>query len=294
MGKDTLARFKSLTERGCTPLQVRSRKAESVDVDILPFAAPHGKAPPVLKLPEKVAAKASLIAKEEGRKTWPDEWKDGEKLSVGSAGVVSDNLVLLVSRMKWSHVLAIKDLPFDNVAAMQAFKLDTNTHVIAQDGNHRVLVIAKRGQDGHLATRGTQQWTLAVNGTVDYEVMAASPTCSETWKMNSRKEANDELGLSDLSQPKYLGTIVDGKMFVGAVGIVGVMESRMSLRYLHFAKKHAVDGGEIADMDVIPMEMEAFAGYLKAGLPSTPQLTTGLVLLGYDQWGYDFLKLAGR
>lgn len=143
IGKDTLARFKSLTERGCTPLQVRSRKAENVDVELYPFAAPHGKTPPMLKLPEKLAVKADTIVKEESKKTWPDEWKDGEKLSVRSAGVVSDNLILLVSRMKWSHVLAIKDLPLDKVADIGAFKLDTNTHIIAQDSNHRVLVIAK-------------------------------------------------------------------------------------------------------------------------------------------------------
>lgn len=147
---------------------------------------------------------------------------------------------------------------------------------------------------GHLAPKDKEQWTLAVNGTVDYEVMASAPKPSEAWRMNSQKEAKEELGLSELSQPKYLGTIVDGKMFVGAMGIVGVMESRISLKYLHFAKMHAVDGHEIADIDVIPMEMEAFAKHLKTGLQCTPQLTTGLVLLGYDQWGYDFLKLAAR
>ena len=158
-------------------------------------------------------------------------WIDGEKLAVTDLAIHPGQLSFSTSIFNFSHILAMKDFSFEQIAELSAFKLDTNTHILAKDGGHTVLLVGQRGRkpgeprmgaEALCAPAGSKiQWTLATNGILDLDVLdpkKASP--DEAWIENSFKEFEEELGVSKTGSLRYLGTMVDPHMFIGALGIL--------------------------------------------------------------------------
>lgn len=308
LGPRALSRFKSLTEGACVPLHLRDRQGGRAEISIYAVNA-AGEAPGALSLPADVSARAAEIVAEENAKLRAQgigkEWIDGEKLAVQCINVMPGTITMGVSVLRWSEILAMKGLPFDEVAGMRAFKLDTNTHVIADDNGTPMLLVGQRGRkpgDPRMGSeallapkKGSVQWTLATNGTLDLEVMAAVKDKREAWKLNSRKELGEELGVSETHGLTYLGLMVDPKMFVGALGIVGVIKTGMSPVQVDEKRKEAKHGIEVPVLDAIALEKGPIADYLRKNRDSmVPQLVTGLAMLGYSLWGNGFLRQADK
>jgi hypothetical protein len=300
-------RFKSLTEKAAIPLHVGDQ--EGMTISIHPTYGSPGDPPKNLRLRPEIAQRAGAIAEHENRKLAEagveGPWIDGEKLAVQGINLVDNYMMMGVSIIKWSQILALKDFSFRAVADLLAFKLDTNTHVTAVEDGRRVLLVGQRGRKPGEPRMGSEallapvgenvQWTLATNGTIDYDVMNAAMDGTGIWKLNSMREFREELGVEGSYRLRYLGTIVDPVMFVGALGIVGVIETSLSPYDIDDAKKRARHGIEVPVLDFIPLEQDEVAKYLRANRSNmVPQLVTGIALLGYQNWGLDFLKKADR
>ncbi len=325
--KTSLERFKSLCEGGCHALDLSSGWGTAVSVNRFAQAMATGPMPSELcntalrlLLPEDIRMGAMDIILRENRKLRDSgvqgSWIDGEKLAVRSImktdGRASpdimkwkaDDLSLEVSMMKWSEILALKGLPFDEIADYGAFKLDTNTHVVARENAHDLLLVGHRGRKPGEPRMGSEallapardgtQWTLATNGTIDAELLGAGDP-NEVWINNSTKEFSEELGVSWDHFIDYLGLIVDTKMFVGAIGIVGVIQTSLMPEEIDEIRKLARDAVEVSKLDAIPLESGSLAQYLRVNRSNmVPQLVTSIAMLGYSRFGDGFLKLADK
>jgi hypothetical protein len=297
-----LERFKSLLERGCLPLHINSQQ----EINKI-FVYINQGTRRCLKLSDDVRSTASGIVAAENEKLKAKgvegEWIDGEKLAV-TRMVVDDYIIFSTSIFNFSHILAMKDFTFEKIAALSAFKLDTNTHVLATEGKHRLLLVGQRGRKPGEPRMGSEalcapvgsevQWTLATNGILDADVpVAINP--EQAWIENSFKEFEEELGVSKTGSLRYLATMVDPHMFTGALGILGAIETNLSPEQIHEARKKARHAVEVPVLDVIPMEEDAIATYLRVNRSNmVPQLVTGLVVLGFESWGENFLIKADK
>ncbi|MFH0884724.1 MAG: hypothetical protein V1861_03370 [Candidatus Micrarchaeota archaeon] len=303
-----LERFKRLTEGGCIPLHLPAANRQKVAVEP---GEGRGRVLPRLYLPEDIRLRADEIVAYENRKLEEagimGGWIDGGKLAVRSISVsVPDNrLSLGVSSLRWSEILAMGGLPFEEIADYGALKLDTNTHVLARHNDHDILLVGHRGRKpgeprmGDIAllapAKENTQWTLATNGTVDADVMCSIPNPEDIWIANSLREFKEELGMDSHEKLSYLGLIVDPKMFVGALGIVGVIETDLSPYEVDEARKRAKYAVEVPVLDTIPLEKDTLATYLRVNRSNmVPQLVTSIVMLGYSRWGSGFLELADK
>ena len=261
-----------------------------------------------LDIPLDMGERAMQITREENEKLRmrgvEGAWIDGEKLAVASMSASGSCAYLSVRMMRWSEILAMKELTFSEIAGLGAFNLDTNTHVLARENEHELLMVAQRGRKPGEPRMGTEmllapavggvQWTLATNGTVDAP-LTRTERSDLVWMKNSLKEFRDELGVDGAAGLRYLGMMIDTNMFIGAFGILGVMNTTLSPGQLDDARRKARDGTEVAALDAIPMEKENLAAYLRVNRGSmVPQLISGLVILGYNRWGEDFLRQADR
>jgi hypothetical protein len=307
LGKLALKRFKSLTEDGCVPLHIETRGGD-VSLSIFPAYSTSSKPPPFLQLPPKMLGKPAAIMAEPGKKPLDHGIQgrcvDGIKLAVRSMSVVGNSISMQVSRMLWDQILALDGLGFDEIAHLEALRLDTNTHVIAMERNWQILLVGRRSMEPGEARAGATtlsapsgtnaQWTLPVNGCVDHGLMMRSRPC-QVWKDNSLKEFEEELGVFDATEVRYLGTVVDTRLFLGAIGIVGVIETPLTPTQVDDSRRRMSHGMEVPALDAVPLEMDEIAAYLRANRDRmVPQLVSGLVMLGYDRWGMDFLRAADK
>jgi hypothetical protein len=221
INKSVLRRFKSLTE-GCVPLHIENLGTE-VAISIHPAYARETDPPPYLQLPQDICQKADIKAAQEMADD--GEWADSEKLAVRSMSAIGNHISILVSRIYTSQILAMKGLPFEDIAWMEAFRLFTNAHIIANDGRRMVLLISRQGGermagDEELLCQENAMWTMAVNGSIDYELMENSAP-GIIWKDNMLREFDERLGIIGESRIRYLGTVVNTKEPVGAISIIG-------------------------------------------------------------------------
>ena len=315
-------RFKELTQNACIPLSL----GHPTRVSVLPYGE-NAREYASLPLPDHIQAAAREISRRENQKLIAkgvrEGWIDDEKLAVRSIRVqdsfYKDNNVVSIraSTMRWSEILAMKDFPFEKIAELSAFKLDTNTHLIARDGAHYVLLVAARGKkpgdvrmgdESLLApSAGEKQLTLAVNGTIDRKTMGDGPHNESTGEavryMSIWAELEEEHGLVSYAQSRnttagsygHLGLMLDAIKFVGAVGIVNEVITEFSPAEIEIARQTAKDKSEIGPLEIVPMEMASVARYLVLNRDNMlPQLITGLVLLGYKHWGDVFLRLSEK
>lgn len=319
----TAERLNALTQGACIPLHPgRSVDGTRKDSDLSIHSSDfiHNQLSP-LELPPEIRDRAHEIARLENEKLQArdieGEWIDGEKLAVQLL-VVSDQirghqmrLSFEVSVLRWSEILALKDIPFDRLAAWGALHLDTNTHVVAKENKHRVLILAKRGnkpgdprmgEELFYPSVGDRQWTLATNGTIDAATARSVEFGGLVWEKSVLAEAQQELGLEMLAEKSgkplslsYVGVLLDTSLFVGTISILGAIYTSLPLRAVEEAWKSAPDRSEIEQFDTIPMECDAVARYLREHRARMlPELVTGLVLLGYNHWGERFLRKADR
>lgn len=303
--KESIERLKKLTEGGCKPLHIETPESPT---DLLSIRL-HNSGFMRLKLTKKINQKAQEIFAQENRKLkekHPDkEWIDGEKLALQTMSLINDEIYLTASIMGFSHILAMKDFDFGQIAGLKALKLDTNTHVVAREGEHRLLLVAQRGKkpgDPRLGTEslcapvGSEvQWTLATNGMIDADVVQ-STEAPAVWVRNSFKEFKEELGVEkDGTLIKYLGMMVDTVKFTGATGILGMIETEFTPDQIEEKRTKAIDKYEVPVLDAIALEKEAIARFLRENRGNmVPQLITGLAVLGFVSWGEDFLARADR
>jgi hypothetical protein len=312
IGEKEFGRFSALIEGGCMPLHIPSRSLSKAKVSVCGFKQwpEPEKARPFthLHLPEEVKMQAQAIVKAENellrKSKTPGSWIDGEKLAVRKISYNRDGVQMSVSGLWWSEILAMKSMSFPELADLGAFKLDTNTHVLAKEKRHTLLLVGHRGRKPGDPRMGAEamlapakpgtQWTLATNGTLDADVLRSSDE-TDAWIKNSMSEFEQELGVEGKYLLKYLGLMVDTRMFTGAIGIVGSIHTNLTPDQIDEARSRARDGVEVSALDVIPLEKEALARYLRKNRDNmVPQLITGIVLLGYKRWGQDFLALADR
>jgi len=300
-----LARFKALIENACVPVHLASAQAHTVGI----MAATGLSGMDRVHLPETVVLTANEIVAKENQKLREQgvqgKWVDGKKLAVQAAMTKDPDVLIKVVSIQWSEILAMKGFSFDLIADFRAFKLDTNTHVLAMDNGHQVLLVGHRGRKPGEPRMGSEallapakmgtQWTLATNGTVDADVLSSAKDASKVWVKNSLKEFSEELGVEGENNLRYLGLIVDTKMFIGAIGIVGVIDTHLTPYEIDEKRKKARDAVEVPMLDVIPLEQESLAAYLRINRSNmVPQLVTSIAMLGYGQFGDAFLKLADK
>jgi hypothetical protein len=299
-----LDRFKSLVENGCLPLHLNKKENPTRFIHVT--ASNYNR----LGLSAEVQKAAKDIIQAENRKLRDQgiegEWIDGEKLAVTELVDDSRRLFFSTSVFNFSHILAMKDFSFDQIAGLLAFKLDTNTHVLAKEGKHRLLLVGQRGRKPGEPRMGSEalcapvgaevQWTLATNGILDLPVLVENLAHPDlAWINNSFKEFEEELGISKTGSISYLATMVDPHMFTGAMGILGAIETDLTPKQIHEARKLAKHAVEVPVLDTIPMEEDSIATYLRVNRNNmVPQLVTGLVVLGFESWGKSFLVKADK
>lgn len=293
------ARFKSLNETACTPVHIA--KNDGFSIRIKP--SDSFRTPQYARLPREILEEAREIAEREKEKLRPKglEWLDGDKVAVSSFCSREQEMEIGISLLKWSWILATHNLSLDHIVNCGAIRLGTNTHLTAIDNGRPVLVIAERGKkpgdprmgDVVFADNGKTQLTLAVNGGIDAEVFYEADEFS-VWKANSRKESLEELGV-DAGDPCYLGLMLDQTLFKGDLGILGIIRTNLTPLEIERLRRVAIHSVEVGEIDILPLELDSIAKYFKLKRDKmTPQLITGLVILGYRLFGENFLKLADK
>ena len=297
-------KFRPAFEGGCIPLHLPSRERESA-VFILPAIGSPVKE---LELPSDVRKHADSIARSENDKLRErgvaGPWIDGDKLSVWSMGYIGSDISIFVKKMKWSEVLAIRELDFGHIAAMGAFRLGINNHLVAQDGGHPVIVLTMKGSrpgnprmgDAMIKGAGEKEGQLmtSVSGSIDASLERKAGGLG-LWHLGVATEMAEELGVSVRGSLKYLGTMIDASMYRGTITIAGMAETDLSLLQIDELRECAPDGTEIKSIEPLPLEPEAVSSALSRRRGEMqPQLITALALLGYGLWGYDFLKKADK
>ena len=290
----SIERFKRLSEGGCIPVHL-ARGGEAVLIE------PYRKNPR-LELPDHLGLRALEISLKENKKLRDagidGDWIDGKKLAVHSADKYQDRIRLRVSMIRWSEIEALRGLSLEDMLRLKVLKLDTYTHLVCKEDGHELLVVGLQGKppDPRMGKQnGRPRWTLSANGTVDAEILCTAGSPARVWVENSRNELREELGIDPEADLQYLGLILDAKVSIGALGIVGMMRTGLTLRQVEDARKQAIDQVEVEAIDAIAVEQEAFIRYLEANREGmTPQLITSLVMLGYSLWGESFLAGAER
>jgi hypothetical protein len=299
--KKSFSRFKSLVEGACTPVHLSDEAKTERETSVL-IGPAVGYPPPYLELPQEVYVRAAVVAREENAKIGGG-WIDGDKLAVSSALYFRSTLSMLVKRMKYSQIVAMKGDSFEEIASRGAFKLDTNTHVIATEGGRELLVVGARGRstgepkmgaETFLApAEGDMQWSLATNGMIEAE-MVSSGKEAEAWMKSSLRELGP-IGYRQQQSMRYLGLIVDQHTLRGAVGIVGELRTKLSPQEIEEGRRNTRHSVEVPKLDAVPLDVDALASYLRANRGSmTPQLISSLVILGHDRWGNAFLEKADK
>ena len=138
-----------------------------------------------------------------------------------------------------------------------------------------------------------EQLTFASNGMVDADMLAYP--ADEVVKRNVVAELQEEIlgekpdvGVGPIS---FHGLMVDTIMFTGAFGIVNSLELPLTVREIEELRKTAVDGSEIDRFYYVGDSAGAIAEFLKEKRDCCiPQLTSGLVMYGYNTYGKEFLK----
>ncbi|MBD3210890.1 hypothetical protein GF318_05925 [Candidatus Micrarchaeota archaeon] len=298
--RKSLERFKRLTENGCVPLHLHTEKGarSSRSVYVIPA---YGRLSD-LRLPDSIREKASAIRSRENAKAG-GRWVDSDKLAVDSLGILPGTISALVTKMKLSETLAMKHFGIEDICRLKAFRLNTNAHVTARDNGREVLLVAqkettpsgKRMGDNALLSEKTRGG-LASNGMFDADVISSEKRAGDAWESCCRKEFEEETGISlETTNPDYLGLVMDTVQPVGAIGILGILRAELETKQIDEARKKANGSAGIAALDTIPMEGSAMARYLRENRDSmVPQLITGLVILGYENWGAEFLRQADK
>ncbi|HSB47393.1 MAG TPA: hypothetical protein VLD37_05240 [Candidatus Bilamarchaeum sp.] len=299
--KKTFQKFKSVIEGGCVPVHISDESKTGRPTTVI-IGPANGYPPPRLELPKEVMDYAAAISARENAAVG-GSWIDGEKLAVVSALSFRSTLSILVKRMQFSQIAAMRDDTFADISARGAFKLDTNTHLTAMEGGHEVLIIGQRGRkpsepkmgsEVFLApAEGAAQLTLATSSMVGANLLSSGSEM-EAWAISSVSELGT-LGYALRHSVRYLGLMLDPLMFRGAVGILGELRTMLSPAQIEQHRKNSRHYEEVPVIDTVPLEAVAVSAYLRANRDRmVPQLITGLAVLGYERWGPKFLDMADK
>jgi len=265
-----------------------------------------------LQLDRPIIERAKAIVKEENQKLAEKgvnlPWIDGKKTAVQRVDFVvrgERHIAIRVRKMLYSHILAMKDEPFERINNAGMRKLDTNTHVFANDSKFQVILIAIRGKRLSNARMGeevlcaptgeNEQLTLTVNGMVDADML--SYPAYEIIERNSLKEFGEELNIHGIGYEAVSleGIMMDTQLFTGAFGVVTSVEVPLTLKEINKLRMSASDSGEISQLYSVENSAFSIANFLREYRDKcVPQLISGLVIYGYNRYGEDFLKAVTR
>ncbi len=303
-----LSRFKSLTEGSCIPLHIN----QDYDVKFVSvFLEPKAR----LKHVDDIHMKALAIAKKEEWKLMESgasgRWIDGERLSVKSISSGKKSITFMNNILLQSEILAMKGLPFERVARAGGFRLDTQAHILAMDSGNPVILVGRQKKGPGQPTmeskalltplREEALWTIATSRALDTDVLRQPTLPEQAWLRNILKQFDGEVGLQSESAGdsvgngfywdlKYIGTTIDLHMSVGVTGILGLIDTNLSPQSIDDARADAS-----LVLEAVPLEMYSLGKFLQVNRDNmVPQFITGLLMLGYDFWGEEFLIHADR
>ncbi len=253
-----------------------------------------------LKLDKSVARRAEAVVDEENKKLAEKgvggRWIDGERLAVQRINFVTSEALIeiKVRKVLLSQILAMENEPFEKINEAGMRRLDTNSHLLAFDKaggrNFRVLLVAERGVPGN-----AKRFMLAANGMVDAGMLRNPP--DEIIGRNSTKEFGEEFGMRNIryESVSFEGLVVDTHFFTGAFGVVTSISVPLEVSEINRMRTVAADGNEIGDLHVVEDTPRSIAAFLKEKRSNcVPQLVSGLVIYGYNRYGYGFLKEATK
>jgi hypothetical protein len=249
-----LAQFKAKSEGGCDLLHLGPHKGNT-DVYIRPAG---GKGLKRTNLPQ-----------------WFESRKKGkEKLVVsGMSGVPFPTIY--VSSLVSEELDTIQGMAFEQLAELGSFVLESNLHVIVKNTGGEDVLIIKRDSRGKL--------TMAVNDLVDANLLGSEDDSSTVWPTTALSQFKDT---ADPAKLKYLGVMFDLVESLGHVGIIGVLNTSISV-----GDACEVMGPMTKEVDVVAMSPDEVARYLDENRAEmTPQLITGLTTLGYIKWRGKFFE----
>ena len=287
-GPAAFGRLRRLTRRGCIPLHVAQSGQEPLSVMINANHSGAGEKPAAIRLPDDLSAAAKSIA----RKSLGSE---AESLAVQSMMVLPAHVSLGVSLMRESQMLAMDGMDFESMADLGALRLDTGAHLIANDGTRELLIVRRAGGRPGDAKSPGGVLRLAFEGRVDCppaqewraEMLAA------LWENASSRGMRERLGLEAGIAPAYIGSMVDRTVSRASLTLLGCARTNARPSEIDAALSEAA--GESEAIESLPLDMKRIASFLAEAAESmTPQLITGLAMLGHYVWGDAFFRAADR
>jgi hypothetical protein len=300
LGDRPVSMFKSLTGGACIPLEASDRRV-SVSAT---YMALSKFSVPCLDLPPELSRKAESIEKEEEEKLIAQGaitgWIDCDRLAAREIWADGELLVLF-SKIRQGSIAAIRNHPFEDIAAMKALTLEAHAHVIGVENGRQVLLTGwsmpgkAEGCGGMMAScaecAGIRR-SFLVSDALEYHAMKDSSRGS-VWEDAVLRRLRQGFDVPGTRVMSNLGIAVDTG--TGRVGIFGAIETEASPDEIGMGWKSSGNMDGILMLDSIPLEKESIASYLRTNRDRmVPQLVTGLVLLGYGRWGFDFLAAADK
>ncbi|MBI5223982.1 hypothetical protein HY990_06195 [Candidatus Micrarchaeota archaeon] len=261
---------------------------------------------------EEIRKNAKAIRKTENRKLRSEgvqgRWIDGIKVATTVVAVTHENdktrLELRCKKVRWSELLALENLELTERIGLQLFKIHTDAHILAYEGDQKVLVYCKRGSRPGNPRMGSKihieptdrapQLTYSVAGTLDASVCQKG-TLDGSWKRNAYKEMKEELGITRRPKLSFLGLAADLSVFKGNIGILGLMDTEFQVSEIRNWHAHASERCEVQDIFTVPFELRSFSEFfIKNRDLMLPAFRTGCLFLGERYFGKEFWKIIGE